>query len=208
VVDRPADRAGAGRRGGILNAYAAWIGTALVAGVVIARRATGLAWGRLLDLHLAAVVGAIVFGRVGYVATNGEYFAEHLVDAFDPVRVPGLHGLAAFAGATAAALLMRGQRALAPTICLAGMAAALGCVAAGCAVGREVFWTDPAPLWMLRVDWPDAFHVRNPRLPAQWFTAAWLALCGAVAVRRPTAGLAAAIIGGAVMTAAGLFVTV
>jgi len=63
------------------------------------------------------------------------------------------------------------------TICLVGIGASIGCVPNGCGYGREVFWTGDPLLWLLRVDWPDVMLVRNPRLPTQLFTVAWLMVC-------------------------------
>ncbi|HEY3342936.1 MAG TPA: prolipoprotein diacylglyceryl transferase family protein, partial [Anaerolineae bacterium] len=59
---------------------------------------------------------------------------------------------------------------------LAGAGASIGCIPAGCAYGREVFWTD-GWLWQLRVDWPDATLINNPRLPTQLFMLIWLLVC-------------------------------
>jgi prolipoprotein diacylglyceryltransferase len=59
---------------------------------------------------------------------------------------------------------------------LAGIGASVGCIPAGCAYGREVYWTD-GWLWSLRADWPDATLINNPRLPTQLCMALWLGVC-------------------------------
>jgi hypothetical protein len=182
-----------------MSDYALALAAAAVVGLFVARRLTGAPWLRLIDLHLGVAVAAVVVGRVGFAVVNAEWFAEHPAVLVDFAAAPGLHGLSALAGAAVVALATRRQRAVAFTMCLVGVAASLNCIGLGCGAGREVFWTDGALLWLLRVDWPDAMGVRNPRLPTQLFAAAWLAACAVLSLRRPAWALAAAVFGEGVL---------
>lgn len=162
-----------------VNSYSALIALAALLGLLASRWLLHLSWRAAIDAHLCAALAAILGGRAIYVAINWGYFAEHFGEAFDLGRTPGLSAQGALAGVLLLACLWRDQRALpsiALTVCLATVAAALGCIPNGCGYGREVFWTDGV-LWQLRADWPDAYLIRNPRLPAQAWAAGWAVLC-------------------------------
>ena len=175
--------------------YTFAIALAVVVSMLVTHRRDQVAWARLLDLHLVLAAVAVLAGRIGYVAANSAYFAAHVSEIVDFAGVPGLHAQSALAGAAVGGLLMRQLRAAAFAICLVGVAASLGCIPQGCGAGCEVFWTDGMLPWLLRVDWPDATLMRNPRLPTQIFTAIWLAACAALAMRRPVWALAVAALG-------------
>ena len=128
-------------------------------------------------------------GRAAYVLIHWEYFSEHRAEV---IGFTGLSEHGAIAGGMAAYLILR--RAVHPppahlgSVCsaafaLVAIAASLGCIEAGCAYGREVFWQtdgEASLAWQMRVDWPDAYQVRNPRWPTQVLMAAWMAGCGLV----------------------------
>jgi len=128
-------------------------------------------------------------GRAAYVLIHWEYFSEHRAEV---IGFAGLSEHGAIAGGMAAYLILR--RAVHPppvhlgSVCsaafvLVAIAASLGCIEAGCAYGREVFWQtdgEASLAWQMRVDWPDAYQVRNPRWPTQVLMAAWMAGCGTV----------------------------
>ena len=137
---------------------------------------------RVLNGFLLVGAGALLAGRLGYVLLNADYFRDHL-DEIVSLASPGYWEHAAIVGglagwAVAQRLRLRGlsRPVLILLVTLVGMGASLGCISHGCAYGREVFWTD-GWLWQLRVDWPDAYTIDNPRLPTQLFTLGWLLVC-------------------------------
>jgi len=138
-------------------------------------------------------LGALVGGRVVYVALHWDYFHEHIEEI---IWLAGLseHG-AILGGAIAGCALRIARRPLplqfstfnAQFFILLGIAASLGCIPNGCAYGREVFWqTDGADslAWRLHADWPDAYLVNNPRWPTQALMALWLAIAGVLLWRQ------------------------
>ena len=154
-----------------VNLYAALVGL----GTIVA-----LAWAwwplrdaNVLNTFLAIGICAGLAGRLGYLAIyqppNGE---------------PGLQAHAALLGGWLAhAIVRRINQPVLPTLpamCLIalagciGVGASMGCIPNACGYGREVFWADGGALtlgWALRVDWPDAYSIQNPRLPTQLFAA-------------------------------------
>ncbi|MBO9344631.1 MAG: prolipoprotein diacylglyceryl transferase [Chloroflexi bacterium] len=144
---------------------------------------------RLFSAALFIAGSAMLAGRAAYVLIHWEYFSEHRAEV---IGFAGLSEHGAIAGGMAAYLILR--RAVHPppahlgSVCLAAfvlvaIAASLGCIEAGCAYGREVFWQtdgEASLAWQMRVDWPDAYQVRNPRWPTQVLMAAWMAGCGTV----------------------------
>jgi len=130
----------------------------------------------------------ILAGRIGYVALHWDYFADHRSDITALMNQPGYAEHTAWLAVWLMALLW--QRlptrfgrldtllivVMASTI---GMGASLGCIPNGCAYGREVFWQDGIRSlgWLLRVDWPDAFSIANPRWPTQLLMPGWLLIC-------------------------------
>ena len=135
----------------------------------------------MLNAIVMSAFGGIIVGRAGYVLLNLDYFQEHLNEIVSTAS-PGLWGHTVIVGALAGWLIARQMRQAPPSpiylvfATLTGIGASAGCIPVGCAYGREVFWTD-GWLWQLRVDWPDAYLIDNPRLPTQLFMIAWLALC-------------------------------
>ncbi len=159
--------------------YSAWMVLAALASVLWAAARSG-SWRGLADAlnaHALAAFCAALLGRAFFAGLNHTYFVEHPAEMLDFARTPGFSAHGALAGFLLAQVLLhnlpawRGSLAVAPL--LAGLAASLGCIDAGCGAGREVYWTDGA-LWALRVDWPDAILARAPRLPSQGLLALWL----------------------------------
>jgi prolipoprotein diacylglyceryltransferase len=144
---------------------------------------------RLFSAALFIAGSAMLAGRAAYVLIHWEYFSEHRAEV---IGFAGLSEHGAIAGGMAAYLILR--RAVHPppahlgSVCsaafvLVAIAASLGCIEAGCAYGREVFWQtdgEASLAWQMQVDWPDAYQVRNPRWPTQVLMAAWMAGCGLV----------------------------
>jgi prolipoprotein diacylglyceryltransferase len=187
-----------------VNSYTALLALAALLGLLAARWLLHLPWRAVIDAQLCFALAAVLGGRLLFVVLNRSYFAQHPGEVMDLSRTPGLSAQGALIGTLLLASVWRNRRvlpAIALMTCLAGVAAAVGCIPNGCGHGREVFWTDGV-WWQLRVDWPDAYLIRNPRLPAQAFAAGWAALCLFAAAwmarkhaQRPQLGLAFAVIG-------------
>lgn len=168
--------------------------TALVAGVLLgtalalwAGRRNGLPVMVVVDGVLAAAVGGLLLGRLGYVATHLPYFREH------PLAAPAFWqgGLSApgvvvggAVGAGVMARLWKGQPqglplpiwdALAPGAAVVLIAASLGCLRAGCACGRET-WPGNGLLWVLSAELPDLYGLRAPRVAVPVLGMGWGAL--------------------------------
>lgn len=161
------------------NSYTVLFALAAFLGLLAARWLLRLPWRAVIDAQLCFALAAVLSGRLLYVVVNRSYFAEHAGESMDLSRTPGLSAQGALIGVLLLAGVWRNQRvlpAIALMTCLAGIAAALGCIPNGCGHGREVFWTSGV-WWQLRADWPDAYLIRNPRLPAQAFAAGWAAVC-------------------------------
>jgi prolipoprotein diacylglyceryltransferase len=136
-------------------------------------------------------IGSSVAGRLAYALIYLDYFRDHLAEIASAAS-PGYSGQAAILGGMAGWWLARRLRlpvadpGLVVLATLIGIGASLGCVPHGCAYGQEVFWGGTSWIeqlaWLLRVDWPDAYRISNPRLPIQLFLAGWLALCGVIAL--------------------------
>lgn len=138
----------------------------------------------------ALIVGicALVLGRMGYVALHWAYFANHTNEMLS-LASPGFQEHAALVGGLVGFWLWAkrdpsiANSPLPIVLCISliGMAASLGCIANGCAYGREVFWQSEGErslAWRVAVDWPDAYGINNPRLPTQLFMAGWLGVVG------------------------------
>lgn len=166
-----------------LNSYTFWIGLCALPGLAWCVWRAGASWPdrlRAVDALLLIGACALAAGRAGYLALNAAYFAERPAE-ITLAPAAGLSEHAAIAGMLIgwrlAGRLRRPRPAdLAALASLIGIGASIGCVSNACAYGREVFWTDGL-LWAVRVDWPDAYQVSNPRLPAQVFMAVWLGVC-------------------------------
>jgi prolipoprotein diacylglyceryltransferase len=139
----------------------------------------------------ALIIGicALALGRMGYVALHWVYFVDHTNEIFS-LASPSFQEHAALCGGfigywLLARLLPIANSPLPIVLCISliGMAASLGCIANGCAYGREVFWQSEGEhslMWLVAVDWPDAYGINNPRLPTQLFMAGWLGVVGSV----------------------------
>lgn len=145
-------------------------------------------------------LAALVCGRIGYALLNLDFFAQK-PGAVWSASYPGLAEQTALLGACVAWRVFAVQpRRLANKIvegknfmrqparlseasfillaALVGIGASVGCMQAGCAYGREVFWQDGANSigWLLRADLPDAYSIPNPRWPTQAMMAVGLSL--------------------------------
>lgn len=184
---------------------------ALTAGVLLgtalalwAGRRNGLPVMVVMDGVLAAAVGGLLLGRLGYVAAHLPYFREH------PLAAPafwqgGLSGPGVVVGgAVGAGGMARLQKlplgqlrglppgqprglgqpqglplllwdALAPGAAVVLIAAYLGCLRAGCACGRET-WPGDGLLWVLSAELPDLYGLRAPRVAVPVLGMGWGAL--------------------------------
>jgi hypothetical protein len=176
-----------------LSSYTFWIGLCALPGLAWCVWRAGISWSsrlRAVDALLLLGACALAAGRAGYIALNAAYFAERPAE-ITLAPAAGISEHAAIVGMLIGWRLARrfnrpDPMRVAALASLIGIGASIGCVSNACAYGREVFWTDGL-LWHLRVDWPDAHWMSNPRLPAQACMAAWLIVCmagAAVASRR------------------------
>jgi phosphatidylglycerol:prolipoprotein diacylglycerol transferase len=180
-----------------VNSYTAYVViAALLAAGWAAWRASSSPGGRSAVLNGLLIIGAmsLALGRVGYGLLNLSYFQEHPAELISTAS-PGYSEHAVILGGLLGWALTQRLRQRVPATSLVllatfiGIGASIGCVPNGCAYGREVFWTDGL-LWQLRMDWPDAYTINNPRIPVQLLEAAWLLLCllFALAAARTSAG--------------------
>lgn len=169
-----------------VNLYTALIGLAVLATLGWRYWRKGQSGWQVVALGVLGVL----FGRIGYIALHGDYFADHRGDLTALIAQPGYAEHAAWLAVWLMALLWRrlpaqfGRLDMLLLVVMAsaiGVGASLGCIPNGCAYGREVFWQDGTRAlgWLLRVDWPDAYSNANPRWPTQLFMAGWLCLCAA-----------------------------
>lgn len=167
-----------------LNNYTLYVAITVITGCVWALWRVKSSWQAFSSTFNALLIGilfAFVWGRVGYVLLNLNYFEQHLNEIASTTS-PGIWEQAAIIGGLfgwlIAGLLRQKTEAIDYIVLatLTGIGASGGCISAGCAYGREVFWTD-GWLWSLRVDWPDAYLINNPRLPTQEFMIVWLLVC-------------------------------
>lgn len=198
-----------------IDLYTLWALLGVLGGSVwLVARAPHFSMSRaaLPGLLWAVAVGALLAGRIGYVAGHGEYFAVHLGQILAPWRAGGLYGGSAWLGGLLAVLLYaRWQHRplcellslLAPAALLVAAGAWRGCAAAGCAWGKEALL---APRWAgwLVVDAPDLYHTLAPRYAVQALGVGWaLATAALAATLRRCGGLAVALylVGEAALTA-------
>ena len=136
-----------------------------------------------VDGLLAAAVGGVIAGRIGYVVANWAYFRDHFPQALQVWR-GGLSAHGALLGALGAAVLLARWRRidprllldlLAPAAALVAGCAWLGCLWAGCAPGIEVR-PDQGLLWRLSAELPDLYGLRTPRVAVQLLGAGWSSL--------------------------------
>jgi prolipoprotein diacylglyceryltransferase len=181
--------------------------TALTVGVLVgavlalwAGRRSGLAAMAVLDGVLAAAVGGLLVGRLGYVMAHLPYFREH------PTAAPafwqgGLSAPGVVFGGVAGAWVVACIRqmapgplwsALAPGATVVLIAAYLGCLRAGCACGRET-WPDDGILWTLSADLPDLYGLRAPRVAVPVLGMGWGTLMLALTLWMTRGGRATAM---------------
>lgn len=167
-----------------LNSYTACVAVAALLGTLWALWRTRRSWeacsATLSGLFIIAAI-SLVLGRLGYAWLNQDYFRDHPGELFSTASPGYSEHIALFGALLGWGIASRWRRSMEPLALvllatLLGIGASIGCVPNGCAYGREVFWTDGWP-WSLRVDWPDAYTINNPRLPTQVFTVAWLVVC-------------------------------
>jgi prolipoprotein diacylglyceryltransferase len=167
-----------------LNTYTLWITLAVMAGsiwILWQARRSWPAFSATLNALLLSALVSMFLGRAGYVLLHLDYFQEHLNEIISSTS-PGLWEHTLIVGWLAGGWIAHRLHQDAPLnssyvlMTLAGLGASVGCIPVGCAYGREVYWTD-GWLWQLRVDWPDATLINNPRLPTQLFMVIWLLVC-------------------------------
>jgi phosphatidylglycerol:prolipoprotein diacylglycerol transferase len=146
-------------------------------------RRRGLDVMHVLDAALAAAVGGLILARAAYVGANWNYYTNHLRQALW-LRDGGLAWQGAVVGGTAGATILctvRRRRLLTTLDVLTASAASLaifgwlGCFLAGCAYGSDTF-PGQGLLWMLSLDLPDLYGIREPRVAVQLLGAGWSAL--------------------------------
>lgn len=171
-----------------LSSYTFWIGLCALPGMAWCVWQAGTSWrDRLAVVDALLLVGAcaLAAGRAGYIALNAAYFAERPAE-ITLAPAAGISEHAAIVGMLIGWRLSRRLKrphplSVAALASLIGIGASIGCISNACAYGHEVFWTDGI-IWHLRVDWPDAYWISNPRLPAQLFMVAWLIVCVVIPV--------------------------
>ena len=137
----------------------------------------------VVDGVLAAAVGGLLLGRLGYVAAHLPYFREHPTAALafwqGGLSAPGV----VVGGAMGAGVMARLRKllpgllwgTLAPGAAVVLIAAYLGCLRAGCACGRET-WPGDGPLWALSAELPDLYGLHAPRVAVPVLGMGWGAL--------------------------------
>jgi phosphatidylglycerol:prolipoprotein diacylglycerol transferase len=154
-----------------LYSYTAIMGLGLAAAVGLThrlapRRPAAAGW---LDALLAGLVGAVIGGRIGYVAAHWDYFRAE-PDEIGLVWAGGLGYHGALAGGLLGLWLWSRWRGrsfvaiaglVAPGLALAHAFGWLACWFEGCAYGRE------AALGLLAADLPDSYGVYAVRYQTQ-----------------------------------------
>ncbi|MCS7178815.1 MAG: prolipoprotein diacylglyceryl transferase [Anaerolineae bacterium] len=166
--------------------YRAALTIGVLVGIVLSLwvgRRNGLPISAVLDGALAAAVGGLLIGRLGYVAVHLAYFREHPMAAL-AFGQGGLSAPGVVVGGVAGAVILASIRrqasrplldALAPGAAVVLLAAYLGCLRAGCACGRET-WPEDGLLWTLSADLPDLYGLRAPRVAVPVLGMGWGAI--------------------------------
>jgi phosphatidylglycerol---prolipoprotein diacylglyceryl transferase len=151
--------------------------------------------GVVVDTYLAALVGAVIGGRLIYVMLNLDYFSDNLAEAFNLAAggldwhgaviggLIGLYGMVWLQRRFAEGELdLSGQGretipflldTLTPALAVIGLAGWYGCLAAGCGYGREVdTLANYSPL--VASELADVFGIVAPRYNTPFFG---MALC-------------------------------
>jgi len=151
-------------------------------------RRTALTPMDVLDAALGAVLGGVIAARAVYTVENWGYFGNHANEIVQVWR-GGLSWHGGLAGGAIGAAVISAQRkldlravldAFTPGLMAGAVLGWIGCFWAGAAYGREVF--PGSAWWFLAADLPDIYGLWNPRFPAQWFGAAWAAVCFALSM--------------------------
>ncbi len=138
--------------------------------------------------------GALLAGRLGYVAQHPAYFAQRGADMGALRRVGGMHGSSALAGGALVASLWAWRMRYRWRDVIALFAPAALCVAAGgwwscwdwgCAWGRAAHNAPPLLRWMVR-DAPNLYHENVPRYAVQLWSGLWAAALMIVSARFAT----------------------
>ncbi len=145
-------------------------GSAIFAG--LGRRKWGIE--KAVDALIWSLIGGMMFGRVGFVVANWEYFSENPKEAWQFWRGGLAFSFALAGGLLALYLFSRFQKVnLAELLDLAALsilpAQAFGwwaCYTAGLAYGKE--WKGPLAFLL-----PDVYGVKAYRFPVQWAGALW-----------------------------------
>lgn len=158
----------------------------LVAGavlVLLSARRRDVAVRPAVDAALAAALGALIVGRTGYVAIHWAYYADHVGRALR-LWEGGLWWQAALLGGvlgTAAMVTRTGRPLMAlldvltPGAATVAVCAWLACFTAGCAYGLETY-PGQGLLWVLSMDLPNLYGIREPRVAVQLLGAGWSGL--------------------------------
>lgn len=167
-----------------LQPYSLRLGWGVLAGLIWLWGAApryGLRRDQSVALLWSVVGGALLMGRMGYVAGNFSYFAQHPWAVVQVGAAGGIHGGSAWAGGLAALLLWSCRRPAARQAALglvtpAALAVAAGawwgCAEAGCAWGREVASVPAWARWTV-VSAPDLYHLVAQRYAVQGAAALW-----------------------------------
>lgn len=165
--------------------------------------------GVVLDAGFWALLGGVLGGRIGYVATNWAYYADHVGSAL-AFRAGGLswHGALAGGGLTLAGWLAVRRcltsstpdgrdvlDAVAPALALGGAWGWLGCLLGGCSYGAEASGYVPPWSW-LTAYLPDIYGIQAVRFATQPVMIVWCLLLAALLWslrRRMPRGLAFAL---------------
>ena len=147
----------------------------------------------VLDVAFWALLAGILGGRMGYVASNWAYYADHMAEALD-LRAGGLSWHGALLGGGLAVvgwLVVRRWRRLpvpdgrdladsmAPGLAIGSAWGWLGCLFAACSYGADASGYRP-PLSWLSAYLPDIYGVEAARFMTQPLMIAWCLLLGAL----------------------------
>lgn len=166
-----------------VTSYSALLGIGLLGGAAIAyltARRRGLDTTYVLDAALAAVLGGLVGARATYVAVNWSYYGDHFARALD-LWGGGHIWQGGFIGGLIAVLVYCAARGmvpwpvldtLSPGAALLAVCAWLGCFLDKCAYGVETY-PGQGLLWVLSLELPDIYGIREPRVAVQLMGAGW-----------------------------------
>lgn len=167
----------------VVHSYPALVNLGVIlaaALVLVLARRRGISAGAMVDVLLGGGFGALILGRVVYVAVRWDYYGHHVGRAAQPWD-GGLAWQGALVGVilgSAAVCLLRRMPLLSvldimsPGGPLLSIFAWLACFAVGCAWGIESY-PHQRLLWTVTLDLPDLYGIRQPRVAVQLLGAAW-----------------------------------